>query len=122
VQALETTPDDERPALAEQLANEGYAIDVPIMVWGWDPLSTMIARQTAGYTWVPSALQASIQEAPGVGGVTGATPYDPSSPPAGSIPVSTAFAVGTNISADSVAEMEIKANSFTVGTPATSAT
>lgn len=122
VQALETTPDDERPALAQQLASQGYAIDVPIMVWGWDPLSTMIARQTAGYTWVPSAMQSSIQEAPGVGGVVGATPYDPSNPPAGSIPVSTAFAVGTNISADAVAEMEIRANSFTVGTPATSTT
>lgn len=117
VQVLQTTPDDQKADVAQRLANQGYAIDVPIMVWGDDPLATMIERQTAGYTWVPSAMQPSIQEAPGVGGVTGANPYDPSSPPAGSIPVSTAFAMGTNISSDAVAEMWIQGQSFTVGSP-----
>jgi hypothetical protein len=117
VQVLQNTPDDQKQEVAQQLANQGYSIDVPIMVWGWDPLATMIERQTAGYTWVPSAMQSSIQEAPGVGGVSGATPYDPTSPPAGSIPVSTAFAEGTNISSDSVAEMWIHGQSFTVGSP-----
>ena len=117
VQVLQNTPDDQKQAVAQQLANQGYTIDVPIMVWGWDPLATMIERQTAGYTWVPSAMQPSIQEAPGIENVSGSTPYDAGNPPTGSIPVSTAFAEGTNISSDSVAEMWIQGQSFTVGSP-----
>jgi hypothetical protein len=120
VQVLRTTPDDQKPAVAQQLANQGYAIDVPIMVWGWDPLATMIERQTAGYTWVPSALQPAIQEAPGIDGVVGATPYAANFPPAGSIPVTTAFAEGTNVASDSVAEMWMQGQSFTLGSPNTS--
>jgi len=75
---------DERTALADQLANEGYTIDVPIMVWGWDPAKVMAARQTYGYTWVPSALQQQVSAAPGVT-LPGATPYNANNPPSGSI-------------------------------------
>jgi hypothetical protein len=95
VQALQNLPPDQRQALAEQLSNQGYAIDVPIMVWGWDPLATMVQRQIDGYTWVPSADQANIPVGPGLN-VPGYPGYDPNDPPPGSIPVSTAFAIGTN--------------------------
>lgn len=88
-------PDDQRYAAAQQLANEGYTIDVPIMVWGWDPLATMIVRQNDGLTWVPSALQPNIPVAPG-DTFPGLPSYDPNNPPAGSIQVTTAFAIGTN--------------------------
>lgn len=119
VQALRYTPDDEKAGLAQQLANEGYSIDVPIMVWGWDPLATMIERQSAGYTWVPSALQPSVDVAPGVS-MPGSIPYNPDGPPAGSIQVSTAFADGTNIAADPIAELWLQGQSSTAsGTTAT---
>ena len=88
-------PDDQRAAAAQQLANQGYTIDVPIMVWGWDPLATMIARQNDGMTWVPSALQSNIPVAPG-DSFPGLPSYNPNDPPAGSIQVTTAFAAGTN--------------------------
>ena len=77
----------ERQALGEQLANEGYSIDVPIMVWGWDAGKVTAARESYGYTWVPSALQQPLSAAPGVTG-PGITPYDPNNPPSGSIQVS----------------------------------
>lgn len=38
----------ERAAVAEQLSQEGYSIDVPIMVWGWDPGTTMSASRSHG--------------------------------------------------------------------------
>jgi hypothetical protein len=95
VQALQYTPDDQRGALAEQLASQGYTIDVPIMVWNWDPLATMVQRQIDGYSWVPSLQQPAIAVAPGVS-FPGSPSYDPSKPPAGSIAVTTAFAKGTN--------------------------
>ena len=107
VQALRYAPDGQKGAMAEQLASEGYSVDVPIMVWGWDPLATMIQRQSEGYTWVPSAMQPSVQDAPGIS-MPGTTPYDPSNPPAGSIAVSTAFANGTNIASDPIAEEWLK--------------
>ncbi len=113
VQALQNCPDDEKAALAQQLANEGYTIDVPIMVWGWDPLATMIQRQEDGYTWVPSALQPSVDIAPGVS-VPGETSYNPNDPPAGSIQVSIAFADGTDIAADPVAEEWLQGEAGTV--------
>jgi len=119
VQALRYGTDEQKTALAQQLASEGYSIDVPIMVWGWDPLATMIERQTAGYTWVPSAMQPSAQIAPGVS-MPGMTSYDPANPPDGSIQVSTAFADGTNIAADPVAEMWIQGQSSTSGSATTS--
>jgi hypothetical protein len=76
----------ERQQLGEQLANEGYSIDVPIMVWGWDAGKVTAARESYGYTWVPSALQAQVTAAPGVTGA-GITPYDATNPPSGSIQV-----------------------------------
>ena len=91
VQALRDMPDDRRLPLAKQLAQQGYTIDVPIMVWGWDPLVTMTVRQNMGYTWVPSALQSPVPVVPGVD-FQGSTSYDPKNPPAGSVQVSTAFA------------------------------
>ena len=112
VQALRYAPDDEKAAMAQQFANEGYTIDVPIMVWGWDPLATMIQREEDGYTWVPSALQPNVQSAPGVD-MPGVTPYNPNDPPPGSIQVSTAFANGTDIAADPAAEMWLQGQSST---------
>jgi hypothetical protein len=94
VQALRNITDETaRGTLAKQLADEGYTIDVPIMVWQWDPLTTMTIRQNSGYTWVPSANQAALPSCPNCD-VPGLTPYDPNNPPAGSITVSTAFAKG----------------------------
>lgn len=95
VQALQYMPDDQRFAAAQDLANQGYTIDVPIMVYGWDPLATMVVRQNDGLTWVPSALQPNIPVAPG-DSFPGMPSYDPNNPPAGSIAVSTSFAMGTN--------------------------
>jgi len=87
VQALQNIDDlGARSLAAGQLASEGYTIDVPIMVWGWDPAKTMAARESYGYSWVPSAMQASVQEAPGIK-LPGLTDYDPTKPPAGSIAV-----------------------------------
>jgi len=95
VQALQNMPLDQRPAAAAALAAQGYTIDFPIMVQGQDPLVTMLTRETDGYTWVPSAMQADVQVAPGIS-CPGFSSYDPAKPPAGSIEVSTAFADGTN--------------------------
>lgn len=94
VQALRTIADEtQRGVLAKQLADQGYLIDVPIMVWHWDPLITMTIRQNSGYTWVPSGDQAALQACPNCD-LPGLTHYDPNNPPAGSIMVSTAFAKG----------------------------
>jgi hypothetical protein len=75
----------ERAQLGTKLAQEGYSIDVPIMVWGWDPQTTTAAREAMGYTWVPSAQQAPVEVAPGLtyAGVS----YNSSQPPPGSITV-----------------------------------
>jgi hypothetical protein len=73
---------------ATTLATQGYSIDVPIMVWGWDPWFVMNYRQSMGFTWVPSALQPNICAAPGLTTPSCPTPYDPNHPPAGSIKVS----------------------------------
>ena len=87
VQALRNIDDmTDRSIAAGQLAAEGYKIDVPIMVWGWDPSKVTSMRQSFGYTWVPSAMQTPIQEAPGINDM-GGTPYDPNNPPPGSIMV-----------------------------------
>jgi hypothetical protein len=101
VQQLRYMQTDERAGYAEQLAAEGYTIDVPIMVDGGDPLAVMIQREIDGYTWVPSALQANIPAGPGMD-VPGEPEYAPNDPPAGSIQVTTAFALGTDIGADPV--------------------
>ena len=88
VQALQNIQNPEqRAAMATQLANEGYSIDVPIMVWGWDPSITTAMRQAEGYTWVPSALQSPVDVAPGLASMGSLAAYDPSNPPAGSIAV-----------------------------------
>jgi hypothetical protein len=87
VQQLQDIQDpQQRTQVAEQLAQQGYSIDVPIMVWGWDPGTTTAARQSMGYTWVPSAEQQPVAAAPGVT-FGGASPYNPAQPPAGSIAV-----------------------------------
>jgi hypothetical protein len=83
-QLREIESEPQREQLAAQLASQGYSIDVPVMVWGWDAGLTTQLREADGYTWVPSALQQPISEAPGIN-VPGLTPYDPSHPPAGSI-------------------------------------
>jgi len=83
-QLREIASEPQREQLASQLAAEGYSIDVPVMVWGWDAGITTQLRESAGYTWVPSALQQPVSEAPGLD-VPGLTPYNPSNPPAGSI-------------------------------------
>ena len=79
---------DARSLAASLLAMQGFTIDVPINVWGWDPFLTMTYRTNYGYTWVPSALQPNISIAPGVV-QPGTVVYDPNKPPPGSIKVST---------------------------------
>ena len=83
IQALQTIDPTQRAAQAATLATNGFIIDVPIMVWGWDPATTMAARQSYGYTWVPSAGQQPIETAPGI--AFGGTAYNPNYPPSGSI-------------------------------------
>jgi len=78
---------EQRTTLATQLASEGYSIDVPIMVWGWDPSLVTSMREADGYTWVPSALQNPIEAAPGFSGYGTVAAYNPNEPPAGSIAV-----------------------------------
>ena len=87
VQPLRTMPDSQRSAYAQQLAADGYKIDVPIMVWGWDPSIVTSMRQADGYTWVPSGLQNPVEMAPGLGSMGNLAAYDPKNPPAGSIAV-----------------------------------
>lgn len=94
VQALQSLSagSQERETAAEAVALAGKAyIDVPIHVWGWSPYLTMLIRQSAGYTWIPNALQANVPTVPGAD-LPGLTPYDPKNPPPGSIKVSTNIA------------------------------
>jgi hypothetical protein len=100
VQALRDCPQNQRYAMAQELYTQGYTIDMPIMVWGWDPLMTMTLRQNEGYTWVPSAFQPNIPIGPGIANVWNVPSYDPNNPPPGSIKVSTDFAQGTNMALD----------------------
>jgi len=84
VQALRgMTDENQRMVLADQLQQQGYSIDVPVMVWQWDPSVTTSMRQSFGYTWIPALGQAPIQMAPGLGGF--GVGYDPNNPPPGSI-------------------------------------
>ena len=97
MQALQNITDPAlRESTAAQLAQEGYTIDYQIMVAGWDPLNTMATRAFYGYTWVPSMLQPGVPVVPGMH-LAGLPDYDPSNPPAGSVKVSTAFAVGKTV-------------------------
>jgi hypothetical protein len=94
VQVLRNIQDEaERTDVAHQLADQGYKIDVPIMVWKWDPLVTMTIRKNSGYTWVPSANQTPPPTVPNCD-LPGLPHYDPNNPPDGSILVSTDFAKG----------------------------
>jgi hypothetical protein len=87
VQALRNMDNyDQRSQLAAQLSAQGYNIDVPIMVYGWDPAKITAARESYGYTWVPSAMQNPVAEAPGIT-APGGNAYDPNNPPSGSIAV-----------------------------------
>lgn len=74
---------------AAALAELGFIVDVPIMVWGWDPYLVMKHRKEFGYTWVPSALQPPPGAAPGAPVSATGVAYDPNAPPPGSIKVST---------------------------------
>ncbi len=86
VQALRNMPNGaERVAAATELAQQGYTIDVPIMAWGWDPQITTTARESMGYTWVPSALQQPVNVQPGI--AFGGQAYNAANPPPGSIRV-----------------------------------
>ena len=78
---------DQRASRAAELAANGFTVDVPIMVWGWDAYLVMKMRSDYGYTWVPSALQPAVTIAPGLL-LPGVVPYEPAHPPAGSIRVS----------------------------------
>jgi hypothetical protein len=61
VRALRTMDNqDDRAALATKLMAAGYAVDVPIMMWGWDPAKVTNLRKAFGYTWVPSGGQQPI--------------------------------------------------------------
>jgi hypothetical protein len=87
VQALRNVDDyNQRTELASKLSAEGYDIDVPIMVYGWDPAKITAARESYGYTWVPSASQTPVEQAPGIS-TPGGTAYNPNNPPTGSIAV-----------------------------------
>lgn len=83
-QLREIDDSDQRLVVGTQLARQGYNVDVPIMIWGWDAGKVTAMRQSLGYTWVPSALQQPVEAAPGLTG-PGITPYDPLHPPPGSI-------------------------------------
>ena len=64
VRALRNLPSgDERDARALVLAQGGAALDVPVMVWNRDPVTTTGVRQQLGFTWVPSAVQARLPRA-----------------------------------------------------------
>ena len=76
--------DSDRESLARQLADDGYTIDVPIDVWGWDSEKTTSARRTYGYTWVPPATGENPQVAPGLF-FPGAVAYNAKRPPLGAI-------------------------------------
>lgn len=89
IAALQSVSDStQRESNAAGLATQGYVIDIPIMVWLWDPYIVMSMRQQFGYTWVPSALQPPLAIQPGLV-EPGVQSYDPNNPPAGSIKVST---------------------------------
>lgn len=90
VQALRNMPvaiAGDRDTAAMKLAQQGFAIDVPIMAWGWSPVCVMCERIQYGYTWTPTALQSPILLPPGLS-FPGLPSYDPNHPPAGSIKVS----------------------------------
>jgi hypothetical protein len=88
VQTLKKISDyDARRVACIVLAEQGYLIDGPIMMWNWDPFKIMEARIQYGYTSVPSLLGQMVVVAPGV-----TQPGNPIGPGAdGQIPVSLDF-------------------------------
>jgi hypothetical protein len=79
-------------AVAEQLMNAGRIsqadlVDVPIMLWNWDPVLTMQYRIGFGYAWTPSALAPPVEIAPGIV-MPGQPSYNPLIVPPLSIKVS----------------------------------
>lgn len=48
-------------ATAQKLASQGYFIDVPIMVWGWDALMTMTQRINDGVKEYPDLLDVNTR-------------------------------------------------------------
>lgn len=91
VRVLRDIPDVEKSAQVVQDLALKYLIDLPIMVWGWDPYKVMLMRESYGYTWVNSAGQPPPRVAPRTDfpNDIGIKPYDPNNPPPGSIKVST---------------------------------
>jgi hypothetical protein len=87
VRALRNLDPQQVGIQAKQLADNNYVIDVPIMVYQWDPVTVMGLRKVWGYSWVPSGNQANVPVVPGLV-VPGLPSYDPTKPPAGSIKVS----------------------------------
>jgi hypothetical protein len=57
VQQLENAPQSEKGSLAASLESQGYSIDVPIMVWGWDPILTNETLRAYGDPYNASLLQ-----------------------------------------------------------------
>lgn len=92
VQGLRDLPEAEKGLKAHELADAGFKIDVPIMLWSWDPLATMVTRKNQGFTWVPSANMAPVAVGPGLM-FPGLPSYD-ATPPAGSIAVTIMWAKG----------------------------
>ena len=94
VQQLMTIDSEQLRLLrAQELADQGYLIDVPIMLWNWDPLATMTVRKNQGFTWIPSAKMEPVAVGPGLE-FPGKPSYDAKNPPPGAILVSTDFAKG----------------------------
>lgn len=88
VKAMMAIPDlKSRMAQAINLANQGFSIDLEIMVYLDDPYLVNQMRAQDGYTWVPSILQPNVEVAPGLPAIAGLKPYDPNNPPPRSIPV-----------------------------------
>ncbi len=49
------TAESERWKYYAQLGAIGELVDVPIMIWGWDPYRVMVLRESFGYKFVPSS-------------------------------------------------------------------
>lgn len=77
----------EKAAHSTEVAALGYKLDVPIQVWGWDPVCIMLVRYGQGFTWVPSALEPPVYVGPGLS-FPGLPSYDPKTPSPRGIKVS----------------------------------
>ncbi len=85
VQALRNMDANSVGAAALALAQQGYVIDFPTMVWQEDPVLVMAIRKYMGMTWAPSILQPQVFP---VSSGLSLPPYDPNNPPLNSIKVS----------------------------------